>query len=148
MDRARLEKQLRLDEGVRFVVYLDTRGMATVGVGHKVLEADKLTLGQRVTGAQIAVWLQQDMDAALAGCVRLFPQWEVFPESVQEVLANMVFQLGAYGVRRFTKMHAALARQDYAQAAHEMRESLWFRQTPQRASRLVRRMQEAGEMLA
>lgn len=145
MDRQRLEKQLRLDEGVRFIVYRDTREILTVGVGHKVLDEDNLVLGQRITAEQIRARLAQDIDAAIAACAQLFPEWDTFPDVVQEVLANMCFNLGRSGLEKFRKMRAALARHDYEQAANEMHDRAWYGQVGQRARRLLRRMQSAAE---
>ena len=143
MDRQRFEKQLRLDEGVRFVVYHDTRDILTVGIGHKVLNDDNLVLGQRITGEQIRTFLAQDIDTAIAACEQLFPEWETFHETVQEVLVNMCFNLGATGLGKFRKMRTPLEVHDYATAADEMTDSTWYTQVGQRAKRLVTRMRSA-----
>lgn len=148
MDRQRLEKQLRLDEGARFVVYRDSREFVTVGVGHKVVDEDSLVLGQRITGEQIRAFLAQDIEKALAACMQLFPEWDTLPDVAQEVLANMCFNLGRSGLGKFRKMRAALAQRDYATAAKEMRDSAWYTQVGQRATRLVRRMRSAAEGVA
>lgn len=128
MDRARLEKQLRLDEGVRFVVYHDSKDILTVGVGHKVLDEDNLLLGQRITAEQIRAWFTQDIDVAIAACEHMFPQWETFHETAQEVLVNMCFNLGKSGLGKFRKMCAALAQHDYVVTADEMKDSVWYAQ--------------------
>ena len=38
-------------------------------------------------------------------------------------------------------MHAALNREDWAEAAKEGRDSLWYRQVPNRAERLMSRLE-------
>ena len=53
------------------------------------------------------------------------------------------FNLGMSRFRAFKNMLAALARGDFAGAAGAMVDSLWARQVPQRAARLVRMMNES-----
>jgi len=142
MERSRLQAQLILDEGVRFTVYADPRGLPTVGIGHLVRRDDHLTLGDPVTPEQVAAWFDTDLTHALAACQTLFPTWEGFPDEVQEVLANMCFQLGRGGLAKFRKALAAIKNHDWPQAAHEMRDSLWYRQTPHRAERLALRLEK------
>lgn len=57
-----------------------------------------------------------------------------------EILYHMSYQLGVGGVLKFKKMIKALENQDYVEASKQMRDSLWFKQTPQRASRMSKRM--------
>ena len=49
----------------------------------------------------------------------------------------MAYQLGVEGVMKFKKMIAALQNGDYDRAADEMADSLWAKQTPSRAQRLM-----------
>ena len=56
------------------------------------------------------------------------------------VIINMVYQMGLGGVLKFKKMIAAIEEKDYNAAAIEMMDSAWFRQTPNRANRLIETM--------
>ena len=40
MNREQVQKQLEIDEGVEYEVYLDHLGYATFGIGHLVLDTD------------------------------------------------------------------------------------------------------------
>lgn len=144
MNRPRVEKQLRLDEGMRFVVYLDTRGFLTVGVGHKVVPDDHLAFDDCLTEEQITTFFATDLDQAIADCVSLFSAWDTFPDTVQEILVNMCFNLGKTGLGKFRKLRDALAHRDYRRAAQEMTESTWSVQVGDRARRLIRRMQSVN----
>src|ERR1044072_6535185 len=123
MDRARLEAQLISDEGCVLRVYLDSEGYLTCGIGHLVLAEDHLEEGQHITAAQCQAFFRTEVDTAIRICQRFFPQWSVFPDAVQEVLANMAFSRGMTRRSRIVRMRAAIADQDYATAANEMVDS-------------------------
>ena len=63
------------------------------------------------------------------------------PFVVKTVLVNMVFNLGLQGLLGFKNTLKYIAACDYAQAAANMRHSLWFRQVGARAERLVKRIE-------
>jgi lysozyme len=144
MDRSRLEAQLTRDEGLRFTVYADTRGVPTVGIGHLVLRGDHLTLGDPVTPEQVAAWFHTDLNHALAACQTLFPTWATCPETVQEILANMAFNLGTTRLARFRDLRAAVARHDWEAAADAMVDSARYHQVGERSKRLVSRHADGG----
>lgn len=58
------------------------------------------------------------------------------PVEAQEVVTEMAYQMGTTGCLNFRKMWAALKSKDYDQAANEMLDSLWAKQTPNRAKDL------------
>lgn len=59
----------------------------------------------------------------------------------QATLIDMAFNLGVPGLLKFEQMLAAVDRRNYEQAAHEMLDSLWARQTGGRASDLAHQME-------
>ncbi len=67
------------------------------------------------------------------------------PQEVQDVVAEMAYQLGVGGVLKFKKMWAALAERDYDTAAKEAMDSKWAKQTPNRASELAGRLRDVAE---
>ena len=64
------------------------------------------------------------------------------PETVQEVLVEMAYQMGVSGLLKFKKMWAALAERDYETAAKEALDSRWAKQTPNRAKVLAEKMKQ------
>ena len=80
---------------------------------------------------------------AVSECVALYGAdvWCAFPGEVQEILVNMMFNLGRPRLSKFKKMHANLEIGDWAQAAIEGRDSLWHRQVGNRAERLMTRLE-------
>ena len=49
IDRDRLEAQLEFDEGKRLIVYRDSHGFSTVGIGHRVTAKDGFFVGDTIT---------------------------------------------------------------------------------------------------
>lgn len=62
-----------------------------------------------------------------------------------EILYHMSYQLGIGGLLQFKNMIKALREQDYEEASREMRNSLWHKQTPNRANRLADKMAKIVE---
>ena len=139
MDRARLEAQLRHDEGRRLTVYTDSRGLLTVGIGHQLL------VGDAVTPSQVATWFQHDLDTAIADCQQLYPTWRTLPAVVQEILVQMCFNLGKTRLARFVVLRAAIARHAWPAAAAAMEDSAWYTQVGDRSKRLVAAMRAVQE---
>ena len=84
-----------------------------------------------------------DINRAAAGADELIMKnigdHDDLPKIIQEVLVEMVFQLGKTGVSKFRNMWAALKEKtppDYKTAAAEMLDSRWAKQTPNRAKRM------------
>jgi GH24 family phage-related lysozyme (muramidase) len=125
---------------MRLTVYADSRGLPTVGIGHLVRRGEGLTLGAHVTPQQVEAWFAHDVQQAVFNCQMLFASWQDFPAAVQEVLANMMFNLGASGLARFRDLRAAVARHDWQAAADAMVASAWYHQVGERSQRLVAAM--------
>ena len=58
------------------------------------------------------------------------------PEEVKDVVTNMCYQLGVSGFSRFKKTIYLLETEQYHEASIEMLDSLWAKQTPNRAKEL------------
>ena len=62
------------------------------------------------------------------------------PKEKLSILFNMCYQMGVPRLLKFKKMFKALESGDYKLASIEMMDSLWAKQTPNRAKRLSERM--------
>lgn len=70
-------------------------------------------------------------------------QWfKHLSEVRQDVVLNMIFNLGVVRFKGFKKMISALLRQDYSKAADEMLSSKWASQVKGRATMLAKMMKE------
>ena len=146
MNFERLYEQLKIDEGVIYEIYHDHLGYHTFGVGHLVKDSDPEHLqpvGTPVSEERVAECFKQDCNIAIRECYVLYGEsyFEDFPDEVQEILVNMMFNLGRPRLSQFKKMHAALNKDDWKEAAKEGRDSRWYRQVTNRAERLMSRLE-------
>lgn len=142
----RLYEQLKYDEGVVYEIYKDHLGYPTFGVGHLVLESDEeyeQPVGTPVSEERVADCFRKDSDIAIRECYVLYGEsyFEDFPDEVQEILVNMMFNMGRPRLSKFKKMNAALKKEDWVEAAKEGRDSRWHKQVTKRAERLMSRLE-------
>ena len=143
--KQRVMEQLKIDEGVVHEVYLDHLGLPTVGIGHLILESDPehgAEVGTPVSNARCEELFMQDLDIAISECEILYgAAWFYFPEEVQEILVNMLFNMGRPRLTQFKKMNQALEAGDWKTASVEGRDSRWYNQVGNRANRLMSRLE-------
>jgi len=145
MDRKNVYEQLKIDEGVKYEIYLDHLGYPTFGVGHLITDGDpekEYDVGEPVSVERVVEAFEQDLDIAISECKVLYEFWEDLPGEVQEILVNMMFNLGRPRLSKFKKFKLALGTQHWKLAASEGRDSLWYRQVTNRAERLMSRLEE------
>lgn len=135
-------KTLQRHEGLRLKPYKCSRGFWTIGYGHK-LESEPTAAMKRkgITVKEANELLYQDVLEAKAGLDRTIPWWRNLSETRREILINMAFNLGISGLLQFKDMLNHLENNRFAEAAQEMRDSLWRRQVGDRALELARRME-------
>ena len=143
MDIRQLRKELEVDEGVKYEIYKDHLGYPTFGIGHLVIDSDPehgQEIGTPVPEDRVIEAFDKDVQIVLADCERLYNDFNVLPEEVQLIIANMMFNMGRPRLSKFKGMKAGVDAQDWNKAADEMVDSAWYRQVPNRAGRLVKRM--------
>ena len=145
MNRDSVYEQLKIDEGVVYEIYEDHLGYPTFGVGHLVLESDPehgQPVGTPVSEERVKECFEKDLDIAISECEVLYGDaWIGFPGEVQEVLVNMLFNLGRPRLSKFKNFNAKLMEGKWAEAAPEGLDSLWARQVGARATRLMERLE-------
>ena len=145
MNKAEVYEQLKIDEGVVYEVYLDHLGLPTFGVGHLILESDEehgQPVGTPVSAERVRECFDRDIETSISECSKLYGEREFgdFPEEVQQILVNMMFNMGRPRLSGFKNFNAALAEGDWNRAADEMVDSRWYGQVGARAKRLEERM--------
>lgn len=136
----RVLQQLRVEEDVVPHAYQDHLGFWTIGVGRLI---DKRK-GGGLSDDEIDYLLNNDVTRIEAALDKHLPWARTLDEPRRAVLINMAFQMGVEGLLQFKRTLAAIRDEHYPQAAAFMLESLWAKQTPQRARRMARQM-ETGE---
>ena len=145
--RERVREQLKIDEGVKYEIYLDHLELPTCGIGHQIIEGDLEygeSVGTPVSEERVNTLFSLDLNTAISECEIQYDDWNSFPEEVQEILVNLLFNVGRTRLNKFVKMNTALAEGDWAEAAKEGRDSLWHRQVTNRAERLMSRLESVA----
>ena len=145
MDLDKLKEEIKTDEGVIYEVYLDHLGYKTCGVGHLCRATDpenKLEVGDPVSVERVDILFAKDLETTIDECKLLYNNFDDLPEEVQRIIANMMFNMGRPRLSRFHKMKKAVDNGDWTEASVQMKDSLWARQVPNRADRLVQRMKD------
>ena len=128
MEKLLMEKllaQLRQQEGLKLYAYQDHLGFWSIGYGRMI---DKRR-GGGISIPEAEFMLENDVrkvDQILGDILK--------DEPVRRAaIMNMAYQLGLEGVMKFRKMWAAIGKKDWETAAREGLDSLWAKQTPERA---------------
>ena len=149
MDISRVREQLKIDEGVVYEVYRDHLGYATFGIGHLITKSDPEygePVGTPVSEERVDQAFEEDIRITLGECYKLYGfRWSDFPSEVQEILVNMMFNLGRPRLSKFKNMNAALDKGDWITAAVEGRDSRWYYQVGNRAERLMTRLENVPQ---
>lgn len=151
MNRERCKRRIKNHEGLSLVSYLDSEGIPTIGRGFNLfkdgareriesfkLNYDAILRGeQQLTEAHADSLFDVDFQDAVEDAPLLVANFALHPDPVQEVIVEMRYQLGAVGFMKFKKTIAALEKLDYCEAAVEMLNSRWAKQTPTRAKEVA-----------
>lgn len=127
-----LIESIKKHEGFVGTSYKDTLGYDTIGYGTKLplsKEESELLLTMRLKNKIKELENRE-------------PFFNELPLEKQEIIAEMVYQMGVSGVLKFKRMWQALYEFDFFQASVEMLDSKWAKQTFTRAYELSLRMRE------
>ena len=105
MNLERLLESVKKHEGYRNKVYLDTLGKRTVGVGHLCVE-DFWEDDKEYEEEFLMDILKKDLQEAIRGARELMEERDCLniDEKAEELLIEMVFQLGRTGVSKFNNI--------------------------------------------
>ena len=130
-----LKESIKQHEGYVGVVYKDSLGIDTIGYGFAIkdLELDEdicdMILDRKLRDLQSMVNLK-------------FTWYRYMPQEIRDVVMEMCYQLGVGGFSKFKKTIAYLQNKQFHDASQEMLDSLWAKQTPNRAKELSNRVKE------
>ena len=148
MNLITLQDEIADDEGIMYETYRCSLGHLTGGIGHLITEWDEEMysgpVGTKIPHEQVDKWFQMDITRTIEDCKIIFNTFDNLPEEVQLVIANMCFQLGRPRLSKFKKFIAAVNDENWMLAGEEMQDSRWYKQTTNRADRLIDRIQLIG----
>ena len=159
-DFKELIKQLTEDEGYRQDVYECSNGFPTVGIGFALknlkpkisadlaLEIVHWQIDQKLIHLSLEhsqLILHTECPSLQLELSERFDFFDDLPVQIRDVLLNMAFQIGPYGLSKFKKMIKAMKKGDWKEASIEMLDSKWARKdSPIRANRLADIVREQG----
>ena len=124
-----LIEKIKEHEGFRDRVYKCSEGFDTIGYGFAIKDL--------VLDEDIAEMILERKLKKLTDAIRSKIDWfDDSPQEVQDVVTNMCYQIGLSGFLKFKKTIYYLETEQYQEASEEMLDSLWARQTPNRAKEL------------
>jgi GH24 family phage-related lysozyme (muramidase) len=143
MNVEQLRDTLKVDEGCVNSIYLDHLNLPTLGIGHLINEWDEeygKPVGTPVSEERVNELFDKDIQITIDECEQLFGNFQDLPEEVQQILANMMFNLGRPRLSKFRRLCKAVAERNWKECAIQMEDSKWHKQVTKRADRLISRM--------
>ena len=124
-----LLNRIKHHEGFRSRVYKCTEGFDTIGYGFAIkdLEMDE-DMAEEILIRKVEKLIKRVRDK--------FNWLDSVPHEVQGVLVEMSYQMGVSRVSKFKKALHAMQMFQWKEAADEMLDSRWAKQTPNRAKEL------------
>ena len=136
-------------EGIKNKSYKCPAGKTTIGVGHNIDAkglpkdiADYLKKNGQIIDEMIDRLLIIDIGHAVSDCKKLFPDFDRFTPNRKMALTDFLFQLGYERARKFVHSIAAINTGRWEDAAKEMLDSSWAKQTPNRAQEVTELIEE------
>jgi lysozyme len=133
MNLSRTMATLRRHEGLRLKVYQCPAGKWTIGYGRNLEDTG-------ISFEEAGAMLLNDCMKIDERLLERYSWYRDLNERRQEVIVNMVYNLGHSGFAKFKNMIRALEERNYRNAADEMLDSKWARQVGDRAKELSNTM--------
>ena len=132
----KLSKRIKINEGYRNNIYKDNLGFLTIGYGHRIKNYDKFIGKKKYSKKILNLVFINDLKKAIYDFKNNY-NTTALPNNVQEVIIEMVFQMGIRSTLKFNKFNSYIKKKLYYLAALEMIKSRWYHQTPKRVERLI-----------
>ena len=121
-----MKSRIKKSEGYRSSAYRDQLGFYTIGYGHLIKKNENHFLSKKYKKEYLNRIFDLDFNRALKNYYKFY-KTKKHNKNTKEVYVEMIFQLGIKKQRKLFHM-----------AALEMKDSLWFNQTPKRVNSLIR----------
>lgn len=136
---------IKLEESFRAKPYYCSEQFPTVGYGKRVGNKNDPLPNITVTEKESLDFVRKRIDESIAQLSNTYPTaWSKCNMQRQAILISMVYQLGLTGVSKFKKMWAALESSNFEEASRQMLDSLWAKQTKNRALRHAKTMKDGS----
>lgn len=133
--QSNLEKCLIEHEGLKHYVYIDTMGISTIGIGRNVSSS-----GPGLSTDECLYLLRNDIYRC-DHLLQSYTWYKALDHVRQEVLIEMVFNIGLAGLLQFKRTLSAIETKQYDQAADDILQSKWAKQVgSERACNIAKRL--------
>tara|TARA_B100000902_G_C26797451_1_gene662885 strand:+ start:39 stop:470 length:432 start_codon:yes stop_codon:yes gene_type:complete len=133
----KLKKRIKLNEGLSLKPYKDELGYLTIGYGHLILPNEKFLLKKQLQKKEFEKIFEKDFKKALADVNNTLKPF-ISNKKEDELLIEMVFQIGIKGCLKFKKLLKNMRKGNKHLVCFEMMNSLWYKQTPYRVKSLIK----------
>ena len=133
---SKLKARIKKNEGYRNQIYYDQLGKPTIGFGHLIKQKEKFLHRKKYSKKYLNTIFENDFNLALNDFIKNYSV-KSLSKNLQEVLLEMIFQLGIKNCLKFKKFNKLLKLKYLHMAALEMLDSRWYVQTPKRVENLV-----------
>lgn len=130
---ADLKQELNLDEGVKRMPYVDTKGKVTIGTGRNLSDVG-------ISWEENDLMLTNDIATACTGLDTHQSWWRSLPAQQARVMVNLAFNMGVAELDKFVVFLAAMRAQKWDAAADALRDSAWYGEVGQRGPRICARL--------
>ena len=129
---SRISTRIKKNEGFRSSIYKDQLGNLTIGYGHLINPKDVFSAKKRYSKKILLSVFYNDLNKAILDFKKNF-YYKDLSNNIQEVIIEMIFQLGEKKFLKFKKTIAALKEKKLLIAAEEILDSKMYKQVPIRA---------------
>tara|TARA_Y100000289_G_C3922707_1_gene151398 strand:+ start:452 stop:868 length:417 start_codon:yes stop_codon:yes gene_type:complete len=137
MNIGEIEKRLIEFEGLRLMPYRCTSNKLTIGVGRNIED--------RGISVETAMqMLREDLELVIDELKRAIPGFDKMPETVQEALVDLAFNMGMPTLLTFKRALRALQAQEWDNAAEEILSSRYAKQVGRRAEIIADMIRSGG----
>ena len=133
----KLIKRIKKHESFSLKPYKDQLGFLTIGYGHLILPNEKNLLSNKISKTKLEKLFNQDFKKAVND-YKKFLETKTSNIKDEELLIEMVFQMGVKKVLMFKNLLDNMVKQNKHLVCFEMMSSLWYNQTPKRVKNLIK----------
>ena len=132
-----LKLRIKKNEGFSYKPYIDQLENETIGYGHLIKKNEKIFFKKKFNKKELNQLFENDFKKSLSGYYNNFKN-PSFTKKERELLIEMIFQMGTAKVRKFKKMLKNINKKNKYLTVLEMKDSLWYKQTPKRVENLIK----------
>ena len=132
----RISGRIKTNEGFRHYVYRDQLGNRSIGYGHLISTKENFSLRKLYSKKVLLKFFYIDLRNKIFNFKKNY-DYEKLSDNTQEVIIEMIFQMGIKKVLKFKKFYYYIKKKQFYLASLEMIKSRWYQQTPKRADKLI-----------